>query len=166
MRPVLGLGRNTVAQSLARPASLLQSQTKNYSTPAEQGRATASHHNHTNHQNHREGVDCGEVWNQLDASHSLPPSRSFEGPPCALLLALPDQAGSRASWPSWTLCPPSCRALLSWMLRCIFGGAAPGRAPCGLGTSCCLQETKALHGTAPCDCDIRIRNEDTCGVWI
>jgi hypothetical protein len=34
------------------------------------------------------------------------------------------------------------------MLRCIFGGAALGRAPCGLGTSCCLQETKALHGTA------------------
>jgi hypothetical protein len=94
MRPVLGLGRNTVAQSLARRAPLLQSHTKNYSTPAEQGRATASHHNHTNH---REGVDCGEVWNQLDASHSLPPSRSFEGPPVPS--CWPYQAGSRASWP-------------------------------------------------------------------
>lgn len=50
--------------------------------------------------------------------------------------------------PGHGLCLPSCRALLSWMLRCIFGGAALGRAPCGLGTSCCLQETKALHGTA------------------
>jgi hypothetical protein len=150
MRPVLSLGRNTVAQSLARRAPLLQSHTKNYSTPAEQGRATASHHNHanhTNHQNHREGVDCGEVWNQLDASHSLPPSRSSEGPPVPS--CWPYQAGSRASWnPGHGLCPPSCRALLSWMLRCIFGGAALGRAPCGLGTSCCLQETKALHGTA------------------
>ena len=165
MRPVLGLGRNTVAQSLARPAPLLQSHTKNYSTPAEQGRATASHHNHTNHQSHREGVDCGEVWNQLDASHSLPPSRSSEGPLCPPA-GLTRLGQGHQGHPGHGLCPPSCRALLSWMLRCSFGGAALGRAPCGLGTSCCLQETKALHGTAPCDCDIRIRNEDTCGVWI
>ena len=126
MRPVLGLGSNTVARPPGTPP-LLQSHTKNCSTPAEQGRATASH---------REGVDCGEVWNLLDASHSLPPSRSFEGPLCspAGLTKLGQGHGLPSVVP--------CASALDAALRCIFGGAASGRAPCGLGTLCCLQETK------------------------
>jgi hypothetical protein len=162
MRPVLSLGRNTVAQSLARRAPLLQSHTKNYSTPAEQGRATASHHNHTTTARAWTVERFGISSTLLICCRQAGPLRAPLCPPAGLTKLGQGHHGH----PGHGLCLPSCRALLSWMLRCIFGGAALGRAPCGLGNSCCLQETKALHGTAPCDCDIRIRNEDTCEVWI
>jgi hypothetical protein len=93
MRPVLGLGEKHSRSPAWHPCC--QSHTKNCSTPAEQGRArraTVSHHKPpqtTARVCVLWTVDCGEVWNLLNASHSLPPSRSFEGPPCALLLALP-----------------------------------------------------------------------------
>lgn len=140
------------------PPPLLQSHTKNCSTPAEQGRATASH---------REGVDCGEVWNLLDASHSLPPSRSFEGPLCSP--AGLTKLGQGHHWASWAwaafrravrFCAGCCSALHLWW-SCVGAGAL------WAGHFMLPAGNEALQGAAPCDCDsdIRIRNEDTCEVW-
>jgi hypothetical protein len=157
MRPVLGLGRNTVAQSLARRAPLLQSHTKNYSTPAEQGRATASHHNHTNHQNHREGAWTVERFGisstLLIRCRQAGPLRAPPVPSC-----WPYQAGSSASWPSWTWALPSvvpCASELDAALHLGWSCAGAGALWAGHFMLPAGNKSTARH------CTLRLRYQDS-----